>query len=195
MNWNRVDPAKVHRLFYPQVPVIVTVERKGRVGAMPAIWCMPLSFKPPLIGLAIAPEHETYNMILETRAFAVNWLDYSYADQVGELGEISGKEYGEKLAAVGLTAVKDRENSQPLIQEASAVLECRTLERYRTGTHELIIAEVLSAYAADSFSNYWDFSQYNPLLYSGTVMNGKKSWIFMSPDETSKRVSLKHESQ
>jgi flavin reductase (DIM6/NTAB) family NADH-FMN oxidoreductase RutF len=72
------DSAKIHRLFYPQVPVIVTVERKGRVGAMAAIWCVPLSFRPPLIGLAIAPEYETYNMIFETRAFAVNWLDYSH---------------------------------------------------------------------------------------------------------------------
>jgi flavin reductase (DIM6/NTAB) family NADH-FMN oxidoreductase RutF len=192
MNWNHVDPAKVHRLFYPQVPVIVTVERKGRVGAMPAIWCIPLSFKPPLIGLAIAPEHETYNMILETQAFAVNWLDYSHADQVGELGEISGKEYAEKLAAVALTAVKGMENSPPLIQEASAVLECRTRESYRTGTHELIIAEVLGAYAADSFSDYWDFSQYNALLYSGTLTNGKKSWIFMSLQGTTKRVPLEH---
>jgi flavin reductase (DIM6/NTAB) family NADH-FMN oxidoreductase RutF len=86
----------------------------------------------------------------------------THTDQVGELGEISGKEYVEKLTAVGLTAVKGKETSQPLIQETSTVLESRTRERSRTGTHELIIAEVLGAYAADSFSNYWDFSQYKP---------------------------------
>lgn len=194
MNWNRVDSAKIHRLFYPQVPVVVTVESKGRVGAMPAIWCMPLSFKPPLIGIAIAPEHETYKMILETQAFAVNWLDYSHADQVGELGETSGKEYAEKLAAVGLRAVKGKEDSQPLIQEASAVLECLIRERHRTGTHELIIAEVVGAYAAECFSDYWHFSQYNPLLYSGSVENGEKSWIFSSIQATTRRVPLKHQS-
>jgi flavin reductase (DIM6/NTAB) family NADH-FMN oxidoreductase RutF len=194
MNWNRVDSAKIHRLFYPQVPVIVTVESKEHVGAMPAIWCMPLSFKPPLIGIAIAPEHETYKMILETQAFAVNWLDYSHADQVCELGETSGKEYAEKLAAVGLRAVKCKENSQPLIQEASAVLECLIRERHRTGTHELIIAEVVGAYAADYFSDYWDFSHYNPLLYSGTAENGEKSWIFRSARGAIKRVPLKHQS-
>ena len=32
MTWKDVDPAKVHRLFYPQVPVIVTVERTARIG-------------------------------------------------------------------------------------------------------------------------------------------------------------------
>jgi flavin reductase (DIM6/NTAB) family NADH-FMN oxidoreductase RutF len=194
MNWNRVDPAKIHRLFYPQVPVIVTVESNGRIGAMPAIWCMPLSFKPSLIGIAIAPEHETYKMILETQAFSINWLDYSHADQVGELGETSGKEYVEKLDAVGLTAVKEKWSSQPLIQEASAVLECRIRERHRTGTHELIIAEVLGAYAAECFREYWDFSEYNPLLYSGTVHDGKKGWMFMSPRGTVRQVPLEYES-
>jgi flavin reductase (DIM6/NTAB) family NADH-FMN oxidoreductase RutF len=39
---------------------------------MPAIWRMPLSFNPPLIGIALAPEHETYGMIVKARAFAVN---------------------------------------------------------------------------------------------------------------------------
>jgi flavin reductase (DIM6/NTAB) family NADH-FMN oxidoreductase RutF len=193
MNWNHVDPSKIHRLFYPQVPVIVTVESKGRIGAMPAICCMPLSFKPPLIGIAIAPEHETYKMILEAQAFSINWLDYSHADQVGELGEISGKEYAEKLAAVELTAVKKEGRSQPVIQQASAVLECRVRESHRTGTHELIIADVLGAYAAECFSEYWDFSKYNPLLYSGTVDVGKKAWIFMSPRGTIRQVPLKHE--
>jgi flavin reductase (DIM6/NTAB) family NADH-FMN oxidoreductase RutF len=192
MNWKLVEPAKIHRLFYPQVPVIVTVETKGHIGGMPAIWCMPLSFKPPLIGIAIAPEHETYKMILKTQAFAINWLDYSHADQVGELGEISGKEYPEKLAAVGLTALKRKENGQPLIREALAVLECRIRERHRTGTHELIIAEVLAAYAAHCFSDYWDFSQYHPLLYFGTKGNGKKSWIFSSTRGATKKVPLRN---
>jgi flavin reductase (DIM6/NTAB) family NADH-FMN oxidoreductase RutF len=59
MTWKDVDPAKVHRLFYPQVPVVVTVEHTRRIGAMPAIWCMPLSFNPPLIEVSVAPEHET----------------------------------------------------------------------------------------------------------------------------------------
>jgi len=127
MTWNRVDRARFHRLFYPEVSVVVTVGVNGRVGAMPAIWCMPLSFDPPLIGIAIAPEHETYKMIMRAGSFVVNWLDYSHAEQVGELGEISAKEYPQKLAAAGLSVLKKEKRSQPLIEEASAVLECRML--------------------------------------------------------------------
>jgi len=48
---------------------------------MPAIWCMPLSFNPPLVGVAIAPEHETYRIIMDAGAFGTNWLAFSHARQ------------------------------------------------------------------------------------------------------------------
>lgn len=192
MSWNRVDLAKVHRLFYPQVPIVVTVRVKGRVGAMPAIWCMPLSFNPPLIGIAFAPEHETYRMIVKAGAFAVNWLDYSYARQVAELGEISGREYDTKLASVGLTLVAKTRSDQPLIKQAAAALECRVQEERRTGTHQLVTAEVVSAFAASYFRDYWDFSKYDPLLYAGTTDSGGRYWIFMSTKGRAARVPFKH---
>ena len=61
-------------------------------------------------------------MILDTQAFAINWLEYSYAKQVGELGETSGRECVNKLSSVALTTIKGSKTSQPLIQEASAAL-------------------------------------------------------------------------
>jgi len=193
MPWKSVDPAKVHRLFYPQVPVVITAEFEGRVGGMPAIWCMPLSFNPPLVGAAIAPEHETYRIITGAQAFGINWLDFTYAKQIGELGEISAKEHENKLSAVGLTTIKGRKTSQPLIQEASAVLECELRERHRTGTHELLVGQVVTALADENFDEYWDFSKYNPLLYAGTVNEKGKSWLFKSGRGETVRVPLKHQ--
>ena len=191
MIWNRVDPAKVRRLFYPQVSVVVAVKSDGRIGAMPAIWCMPLSFNPPLIGIALAPEHETCKMIKKARGFTVNWLDYSHAREVGELGEISGRDFADKLAAVKLRTVKGKVNPQPLIREASAVLECQVREEHRTGTHELVIGEVLEAHASAHFRDYWDFSKYEPLLYAGTEQKRGKSWRFTSTRRTTMRVAFK----
>ncbi len=146
MNWNRVDLAKSHRLFYAQVPVVVTVKLKGRVGAMLAIWCTPLSLSPALVGIALAPEYETYKMIVEKLSFTINWLEYSYARQIPMLGEISGKEHEEKLASVVLTMTSESGTEQPSIQEASTCLDCRVLQEHQTGTHRLIIAEAVSAF-------------------------------------------------
>ncbi len=193
MKWNSVDPAKIHRLFYPQVPIIVTVEFQDRVGGMPAIWCMPLSFSPVLVGVALAPEHETYRMIVDAQAFGLNWVQFPDAKKVGELGETSASEYADKLSAVSFTTVKGEKTSQPLIQEASATLECRLHEKHLTGTHELVIGKVVAAYATEDFSDYWDFTKYNPLLYAGTVNGKEKSWMFMSGRAEISRIPLKHQ--
>lgn len=193
MPWKDVDTAKIHRLFYPQVPVVITAEFEGRVGGMPAIWCMPLSFNPPLVGVAVAPEHETYRIITGAQAFVMNWLNFSYAAQVGELGETSAKAQPNKLSMVGFTMTKGRKTSQPLIQEASAIMECRLSEKHRTGTHELMVGEVVSASANDEFDDYWDFSRYNPLLYAGTVNGKGKSWLFKSGRGEILTVPLKHQ--
>jgi len=180
MNWKDISPSKIHRLFYPQVPVVITVEFDGRIGGMPAIWHTPLSFDPPLVGVAVAPEHKTYEMIIRAKAFGVNWLDFSYARQVGKLGESSGKDCTNKLGAVGLSIVRKSDSGPPLIAESRAVLECLLSERHRTGTHELFIGRVVSAWGDESFGDYWDDARYNALLYVGTERGKGKAWVFRS---------------
>ena len=191
--WRTVEPAKIHRMFYPQVPVVITTEFQGHIGGIPAIWCMPLSFNPPLIGVAIAPEHATYEMLIGAQAFGVNWLNFSFAKQVGELGENSAKEVTDKLSAVGLRIVKGNLTGQPLIRDAEAALECRLHEQHRIGTHELVVGEVVAASATENFTEYWDFSKYNPILYAGTVNSGGKCWVFRSGTGERAVVPLKHQ--
>jgi len=191
--WKDIEPAKIHRLFYPQVPVVITTEFQGHTGGMPAIWCMPLSFNPPLVGVAIAPEHATYEMLIGAQAFGVNWLNFSFAKQVGELGANSAKEVTDKLSAVGLRIVKGNLTGQPLIRDAEGALECRLHEQHRIGTHELVVGEVVAALATESFTEYWDFSKYNPILYAGTVSDGGKCWVFRSGIGEKAVVPLKHQ--
>jgi flavin reductase (DIM6/NTAB) family NADH-FMN oxidoreductase RutF len=191
--WKDVEPAKIHRLFYPQVPVVLTAEFQGHIGGMPAIWCMPLSFNPPLVGVAIAPEHATYEMLIGAQAFAINWLNFSFAKQVGELGEESAKGVRDKLSTVGLSFVKGSLTGQPMIRDAEGVLECRLHERHRIGTHELIVGEVVAASATENFTEYWDFSKYKPILYAGTEDIGRKCWVFRSGIGEKTIVPLKHQ--
>jgi flavin reductase (DIM6/NTAB) family NADH-FMN oxidoreductase RutF len=132
-------------------------------------------------------------MIVGAQAFGVNWVQFPDAKKVGELGETSAKEYENKLSAVGFTTIKGEKTSQPLIQEASATLECRLREKHLTGTHQLVIAEVVAASATEDFSDYWDFTKYNPLLYAGTLNGKGKSWMFMSGRAEVARISLKHQ--
>ncbi|MGP8070089.1 MAG: flavin reductase family protein [Candidatus Bathyarchaeia archaeon] len=193
MPWKNVEPSKIHRLFYPQVPVVITTEFEGDIGGMPAIWCMPLSFNPPLVGVAISPEHATFKLLIGAQVFGVNWLNFSFSKQMGELGETSAMGVRDKLSAVRLEIVKGSLTGQPLIRNAEGVLECRLHERHRIGTHELMVGEVVAASATESFSEYWDFSKYNPILYAGTVNIGGKCWVFRSGTGERVVVPLKHQ--
>lgn len=160
---------------------------------MAAIWCTPLSFKPPLIGVAVAPGHETYRIINQAKAFAINLVDFHFAKQVAELGETSSKRLKDKLSAVGFSFMKGKANDQPLLRDAEATLECRLFRRHRTGTHDLIIGEVVAAFAKGSFRDYWDFSRYNPLLYAGTEDAKGKCWVFRSGSGEKISVPLKNQ--
>lgn len=141
----------------------------------------------------MAPEHETYRIITGARAFGMNWVDFSYATQVAELGETSARALKNKLAAAGFTVTKGEKTSQPLIQEASAVLECQLTETHHTGSHEFLIGKVVAAFANAGFHDYWDFSKYNPLLYAGTVQGKGKNWVFKSIRGESVEVLLRHQ--
>jgi len=89
--------------------------------------------------------------------------------------------------------VKGNLTGQPLIRDAEGALECRLHERHRIGTHELVVGEVVAASATESFTEYWDFSKYNPILYAGTVDSGGKCWVFRSGIEEKAVVPLKHQ--
>jgi len=190
--WKDVESSKIHRLFYPQVPVVVTVEFDGQVGGMPAIWCTPLSFDPPLIGVAVAPEHQTFKMLMGARTFGINWLEYSYVKELAKLAETSAKGLTNKLASVGLRTFRGKKTAQPLIEQSSANLECRLNQNHRVGSHELVVGEVLSACAKNSFGKYWDFNNYNPILYAGTTGTKRKAWIFISIKGKKTKIPYTH---
>ena len=63
---------------YPRVAAIVSTNHNGRKNAMAAAWHCPVSFKPPLYGIAIAPKRYTYHMITESQQFGLNFIPYSY---------------------------------------------------------------------------------------------------------------------
>ena len=119
-------------------------------------------------------------MIIGAKAFGLNWLEFANAKRVGQLGDTSGKDYIDKLSAVGLATFKGEITGQPLLAAATATLECRYSDTHRAGTHALIVGEVVAAKAKDNFTDYWNLTNYNPLLYAGTESENGKSWIFRS---------------
>jgi len=163
----KVDFSNLHRLFYPQVPAILSASSAGRISAMPVVSYASVSVSPPLIAIACEPASYTLNLTLSSRAFSLCIVDRSGIRSMERLATKSGRDVEDKLADSGLGHTTGTRLNVPVIDRAEATLECQLHSQRRLGDHILIIGLVKACYASDKFSDFWDFTRYRPVLYTG----------------------------
>ncbi|MBI3859020.1 MAG: flavin reductase [Thaumarchaeota archaeon] len=163
----KVDDGLVHRLFYPQVPVVMAAAHGGRVSAMPVVSYSAVSASPPIIVVSCYPGGFTYSLAVKSGAFSICVLGRRHLAAVGRLAALSGSGVKDKLRKAGFSHSKGPVLGVPLIDGAEATLECRVASRRKTGDHVLVIGRVASARTNDKFSGSWDFERYHPILYTG----------------------------
>ena len=76
------DGAGKFSYHYPFHATIVTSHSKGKDNAMAVAWHAPISMNPPLYGVSISPRRFTLAQILESKAFAVNFMPLRYAELI-----------------------------------------------------------------------------------------------------------------
>ncbi len=163
----RVDPSLIHRLFYPQVPLVMGAQHGGRVSAMPVVSYLSVSEEPPMVGVGCAPAGFTCALALKARAFSLSVLDRSHSDAIAKLATVSGAKVKDKLSEAGLTHSTGRGAKVPVLKDALATVECRLTAAPRFGDHLVLVGEVVAAWASDAFSGSWNFKGYRPMLYTG----------------------------
>ena len=162
-----VELSNVHRLFYPQVPLVLSAEFRGRVSAMPVVSYASISDTPPLVGVACNLYAFTYKLSARARAFSLSVLDTRKLDAMGRLASVSGAKVQDKLAEVGLAHRRGTSVGAPVLADAVATIECSLFSRRRLGDHVLMVGRVEACYASDAFSGFWSFKKYRPILYAG----------------------------
>jgi len=166
--YSEVPADRVHRLFYPVIPTIITSRYFDEVAGMLASSCMPASLNPPMVALAIMKTHRTYKIVKQSDMFAVSWMSYQNLEKIKKLAEKSPEEVRDKLLHAGIKYHGGRKlRDLPIPDEAEAWIECKTIQTVETGDHELFIASVEAAYAVDDFKEYWEYRRYRPVLYVG----------------------------
>ncbi|MGA2158408.1 MAG: flavin reductase family protein [Dehalococcoidia bacterium] len=154
---------------YPRAATIVTVSSNGRKNAMAVAWHCPVSFKPALYGIAIAPKRYTYHMITESREFAVNFMPYEKAENLARVGGSSGS-YTDKFTEFNLTEDQPVKTDTPILKDAYAVYECKVIDDRLFGDHAWIIGEIVAVHAASNVfkeNGILDLNLMRPALYLG----------------------------
>ncbi len=163
----KVNPSLIHRLFYPQVPLVMASQYRGRVSAMPVVSYTSVSDTPPMVAVACNPEGFTCKLARKSGSFSLTLLDRGGLRALERLATVSGAKVKDKLADAGLKHVGGMELKVPVVRGSLATLECRLWSAKRIGDHLLLIGEVRAARSSGAFTDFWDFSCYRPILYTG----------------------------
>ncbi|TFF91548.1 flavin reductase family protein [Candidatus Thorarchaeota archaeon] len=162
------------RMSGPQMTVIVTAmdpDSKDKKAAITLAWTTPLSMKPPLFGVSIAPNRFSHDIIKRAGVFTVNIPPLDYLKETEWVGRHSGKKVEDKLAEAGLTTRPGKSSGHTIsINEALASFECKLVDEVTTGDHTLFVGEVVHAEAADEFfddKKGWNFDKARLIYHAG----------------------------
>ncbi len=174
----------VGRFFqhYPHPVVVVTSRSGDKENAMTAVWHCPVSYSPPLYGIAVSPRRLTYRLIMESREFGVSFMPVDQAEVIAQLGVASGDEV-DKFTAFNIARQAPAKIGAPLLADAYACYECRLVDHRSYGDHTLFVGEVVAVHSnpkAFTPEEVLDLKQVLPALYLGDD-------IYFSADLNSQR--------
>ncbi|ETW95243.1 MAG: hypothetical protein ETSY1_31455 [Candidatus Entotheonella factor] len=113
---------------------------------MSSSWATQVSGDPVLVMAAVDQQHITHNLVVESRAFALNIVghhsraleDYFYSSQAKRLDNLSPFDL-----EAGLTGT-------PLLQAALASIDCKLVASHMAGDHTLFVGNVVDVRVRDT---------------------------------------------
>lgn len=167
---------------YPRTAVIVTAQAKGKKNAMAVAWHTPISYKPPLYGISVFVKRFTYELIIESKEFGVNFLPLEAAELIAAVGG-SGGRYVDKFQKFNIALDKPTKTEVPILEAAYAAYECKLVDDRGRGDHNLLVGEVVAVHlleGAFTAEGVLDLNQVSPALFLGLD-------YYLSPDKNSLR--------
>jgi flavin reductase (DIM6/NTAB) family NADH-FMN oxidoreductase RutF len=164
-----LEPTDALRLLNGGPVVLLTTRFRNETNVMPAIWTVPLSRRPPLLGVAVNPSRYTHDMVRFAEEFALNFPGRDLLNHTHYFGAVSGAAVG-KLELAKLPTFKASKISAPLIDHCLAHVECSLDDALRLGDHTLFVGRVLVVQAEpEAFDETWliEDREYRPLHYLG----------------------------
>ena len=162
------DIGKYYQRF-PAIATIVTAQAKGKENAMAVAWHTSISFNPPLYGVAVAPKRFTYQLIVDSKEFGVNFLPFEQAELIASVGGSRGGEI-DKFSRFGIAREKPVKTQVPILRDAYAAYECQLVDDKLYGDHRLLVGEIVAVHwLEEAFTpeETLDLTKVSPTLYLG----------------------------
>ncbi len=150
--------------------VLVTCGHGERANIITVGMYMPISVRPPLVCIGIAPQRYSHQLIEETGEFVVNSPSISIEREMHYCGVNSGRRVN-KWNETGLTKIPGIQLNTPRIRECFGHLECTVVESHSMGDHTLFLGEVVATSADESVLNggFLDALKAKPIVQKNHV--------------------------
>jgi flavin reductase (DIM6/NTAB) family NADH-FMN oxidoreductase RutF len=125
------------------VVMATCIGRDGKPNIITLGMYMPISSRPPMVCIGVAPQRYSHRLIEETGEFVVNVPSIDLEEQMHYCGVKSGRDV-DKFKETGLTPVPAKKVKSPLIEECFGHLECRVVQSHVCGDHTLFVGEVVA---------------------------------------------------
>lgn len=122
---------------------VVTVKAGDKVNAMTAAWAIPVSQRPALVVVHIAPQRYTHDLIMETREFGLSILADDQMDVSQHAGTVSGRKV-DKFASGVLKQKAPQATSTPVLEGCAATMECKLEKAIAMGDHTIFVGRVVA---------------------------------------------------
>jgi flavin reductase (DIM6/NTAB) family NADH-FMN oxidoreductase RutF len=169
---------------YPGMVALVTVSHKGDENIMAAGWHTYISYDPPIYGVAIGRERHTYQLLMETGTFAINFLPLEKVKFIQQAGVYSGASINKfEKGSIGFD--KGVVTNSPILHDAYIAYECEVIDRNTYGDHDWFVGNIVQFYRDhDKFleNGLPNFEKLSIPLYLGRSM-------YTSVEKNSKFVS------
>ena len=153
----------------PRVATIVTAQAKGKENAMAVALHTLVSFNPPLYVISITPERFTYQLIVDSKEFGINFLPFEEAELVASVGGSKGQEV-DKFQRFNIARDKSAKTTVPILKAAYAAYECKLFDDRGYGDHRLLVGEVVAVHLLKEVltpEEVLDLDKVSPVLYLG----------------------------
>ncbi|MFC2002865.1 flavin reductase family protein [Chloroflexota bacterium] len=154
---------------YPRTAAIVTAQAKGNKNAMVVAWHTSISSKPPLYGISISPKRFTYQLIVDSKEFGINFLPLEAAELVASVGGSSGQQT-DKFERFNIVQDNPAKTAVPILEAAYAAYECKLVDDLSWGDHQLLVGKIVAVQVSEEAftpEGVLDLNQVSPALYLG----------------------------
>jgi len=145
----KIELPEARRLQPGPAGVVVLATCQGREGPPNIITLgmyMPISLRPPLVCIGVAPGRYSHGLIEETGEFVVNTPPITIEEEMHYCGVRSGRDV-DKFAETGLTPIPSLKVGPPRIKECFGHIECKVVQTHTCGDHTLFVGEVVATSA------------------------------------------------